>query len=115
MAKTDKITMADLNELSLGELKSLQKKVARAIEKFEQREKKKALAALEAKAKELGFSLDELTGSPKPKRKSGPRGKVAPKYANPADKSQTWTGRGRRPAWVNDALKSGKGLDDLLI
>ena len=40
---------------------------------------------------------------------------VAPKYANPADTSQTWTGRGRKPQWVQAALDAGKSLEDLAI
>jgi DNA-binding protein H-NS len=40
---------------------------------------------------------------------------VKPKYRNPADKAETWAGRGRQPRWVVDALKSGKKLDDFLI
>ncbi|UYV39620.1 H-NS histone family protein [Rhodobacteraceae bacterium D3-12] len=108
--------MAQLNAMTLTELQSLEKKVTKAVAKFEEREKKKALSALKAEARKMGFSLSELTGvedAPKPAKKT--RGKVAPKYANPADKSQTWTGRGRRPVWVNDALESGKSIDDLLI
>lgn len=108
--------MADLNAMSLTELKSLEKKVSKAAAKFEEREKKKALLALKAEARKMGFSLSELTGvedDTKAARK--PRGKVAPKYANPQDSSQTWTGRGRRPLWVTEALESGKSIDDLLI
>jgi DNA-binding protein H-NS len=41
--------------------------------------------------------------------------KVAPKYRNPANKSETWTGRGRKPLWVVAAIKSGKKLDDFAI
>lgn len=29
--------------------------------------------------------------------------KVAPKYRNPNDPSQTWTGRGKPPLWIKDA------------
>lgn len=36
---------------------------------------------------------------------------VKPKYRNPADESETWTGRGRQPLWLVAALKSGKKLD----
>jgi DNA-binding protein H-NS len=116
VAKPGKITMAHLNAMTLTELKSLEKKVVKAVAKFEEREKKKALSALKAEARKLGFSLAELTGAEeKPRATRKKRGKVAPKYANPADKSQTWTGRGRRPAWVNQALEAGKDLDDLTI
>lgn len=41
--------------------------------------------------------------------------KVEPKYRNPADKSQTWAGRGLKPKWVTAALKQGKKLEDLAI
>jgi DNA-binding protein H-NS len=41
--------------------------------------------------------------------------KVKPKYRNPADKRETWAGRGRQPLWLVAALKSGKKLDHFLI
>ncbi|MCF3592537.1 H-NS histone family protein [Rhodobacteraceae bacterium LMO-12] len=108
--------MATLNAMSLNELTSLEKKVAKAIAKFEDREKKKALSALKAEARKMGFSLSELTGAEIDEGTLGkPRSTVPPKYANPADKTQTWTGRGRRPAWVREALEAGKSLDDLAI
>jgi len=40
---------------------------------------------------------------------------VLPKYQNPASPGQTWSGRGKQPAWVVAQLKSGKELDDLAI
>lgn len=40
--------------------------------------------------------------------------KVAPKYRNPADKEQTWTGRGRMPAWAAELSEAGK-LEKALI
>lgn len=53
----------NLSNLSLDELKKLQKDVARAIASFEERKRKKTLAAAEAAAREAGFSLNELFGS----------------------------------------------------
>ena len=55
----------DLKNMSLKELQTLEKKVARAIAAHEKRERKNALAELAAKAKQLGFSLDELIGDKK--------------------------------------------------
>ena len=101
----------DLDSLSLKDLKSLQTQVAQKIADFETRKKREALTALEEKAKSLGYSLNELLGTTAPRK----RKPAAPKYANPADKSQTWTGRGRKPRWVEAALKSGKSLDDLAL
>ncbi|MDN4061674.1 H-NS histone family protein [Massilia sp. YIM B02769] len=36
---------------------------------------------------------------------------MKPQYENPADSSQTWSGRGRQPKWVAEALAGGKKLD----
>jgi DNA-binding protein H-NS len=100
----------DLNSMSLKDLKDLHGQVAKAIASFEDR-KKQALAELEEKAREMGFSLAELTGDSVPRK----RAPATAKYANPADKSDTWSGRGRKPRWFDDALKSGKKPEDLAI
>lgn len=42
------------------------------------------------------------------------RGKVAPKYRNPANAEQTWTGRGKPPLWALE-LKNAGSLDSALI
>ena len=34
------------------------------------------------------------------KSRSNKGSKVEPKYRNPDDASQTWTGRGKPPAWI---------------
>ena len=102
----------DLDSLNLKELKKLQDDVAFAIFNYEKRKKAEALAAVEAAARAAGFSLKELLGDEKlTKGKT----KAAPKYANPADAAQTWTGRGRKPKWVEALLASGKTLEDLTI
>jgi DNA-binding protein H-NS len=48
-------------------------------------------------------------------KKSALKGKtVAPKYRNPSNHEQTWTGRGIAPAWVQ-ALKAENKLETALI
>jgi len=101
----------DLSNLSLKELKDLQSRVAREIEGFKDRKKREALAALEEKARELGFSFAELTGATKTRKRSP----AVAKFANPANSSETWSGRGRKPLWFVAALKSGKTPDDMAI
>ena len=101
----------DLNSLSLKELKDLQGQVARAIANFEDRKRKQALAELEEKARAMGFSLAELPGTAAPRK----RAPATAKYANPADRSDTWSGRGRKPRWFADALKSGKKPEDMAV
>jgi DNA-binding protein H-NS len=41
--------------------------------------------------------------------------KVKPKYRNPNNKSQTWTGRGRMPLWMVALVKKGKKAADFAI
>ncbi|MWB78963.1 H-NS histone family protein [Pseudooceanicola sp. 216_PA32_1] len=100
----------DLESKSLDELRKLRKDVDVAIKTYQDRERKKALAAVEQKALEMGFSLSELTGQSSKSRKVNP-----PKYRDPADPTQTWSGRGRQPGWVKQLLDEGKSLDDYLI
>jgi DNA-binding protein H-NS len=101
----------NLNSLSLKELKELQSQVTKAIASFEDRKKKEALAELEERAKAMGFSLAELTGTAVVRK----RAPAVAKYANPADRSDTWSGRGRKPRWFEAALNAGRTPEDLAI
>ncbi|ARC36573.1 H-NS histone family protein [Paracoccus yeei] len=100
----------DLDKMSLRDLRDLRSKVDKAIATFEDRRKREALSAVENAAREFGFSLAELASA-----KGAGRGRVAAKYANPEDPNATWTGRGRKPRWVQEALDAGKSLEDLQI
>lgn len=102
--------MIDLDDLSKNELEKLIKDAEKALKTLETRRLAEAKKAAESAAKEYGFSLDELLGGTAKKGN-----KSLPKYKNPNDPSQTWTGKGRKPNWVNDALAEGKTMDDLSI
>ena len=100
----------DFDTMSLDELKRLKRDLDKAIANFDERRKSEARRDLEEKAREYGFSLSELTGA-----KTTKRGTVAPKYRNPVDPEQTWTGRGRQPTWFREAIVAGTEPDDLKI
>jgi DNA-binding protein H-NS len=104
--------MIDLAVLSLKELRQLQKDVETAIADYKDREKRKAIAEVEAFARERGVNPSDLAAF---LGRKGKKSIGAPKYANPSDPSQTWTGRGRKPGWVIEALAAGKSLDELSI
>jgi DNA-binding protein H-NS len=106
---TNKISIDDL---SIKELKQLQNDVAVALHNFEKRKKNEAKSALEATAREYGFKIEELIGGVNATKS---KAKVAPKYAHPENPELTWTGRGRKPKWVEAALATGKALSDLAI
>lgn len=64
---------------------------------------------------DIGMSLEELFGKRKGAAGKSTRAKVAPKYRNPQDASQTWSGRGLKPRWMVAALKGGKKPEDFAI
>jgi DNA-binding protein H-NS len=83
-------------------------------------EKRKVLKAqISDMVKAQGLSLNELFSQPG-KARSQPKGKSQPeatkvKYRNPDNASQTWAGTGRKPAWIVEALASGKTLEELRV
>ena len=116
----------DLRNLSAKELGAL-------IEKAKQQQtrlaKRTPIATVRSKitkfAKAEGYTLEELFGmsgnrgakaTAKPSTRAGRQlGKVAPKYRNPANPKETWTGRGKHPRWMAALIAKGKKADDFLI
>ena len=41
--------------------------------------------------------------------------KIAPKYRNPKNRSETWAGRGAMPRWLRAEIKGGKKLEHFAI
>jgi DNA-binding protein H-NS len=70
----------------------------------------KQLVDLEAQVRQEVKRRRELAQS---YRQLSERGR--PTYRNPRNSAETWTGRGRQPKWVREALAAGACLDDLLI
>jgi DNA-binding protein H-NS len=109
--------MVDLTKWTRVDLIELKAQVAERLIQVEAEERNKALAAAEAATREFGFTLKDLLRATQPVKKTGGPAKKAgvARYANPADKSQTWTGRGRRPAWFKAALKAGAPPEQLEV
>lgn len=102
----------NLEEMSLPELIKLQNDLVPKIKRKQKKAKNDLRKQMENIAKQSGFTFDEIASSSKTTKIMT---KVKPKYANPKDSEQTWTGRGRKPKWVESELAGGKGLADLLI
>lgn len=83
----------DLEALTQGELKKMQKEVAKAIATYEDRQRAETRSKLEALARYLGYSLAELVGTD---TKSA-RAPAAAKYRHPEDPVLIWSGRGSKP------------------
>jgi DNA-binding protein H-NS len=84
----------------------------------------KVIARIAQLAKDSGITATQIAealkeGKPDKakrgtKKASASRAKVAPKYRNPSNPEQTWTGRGRAPLWAQE-LKNAGTLDSALI
>ncbi|MGP3698974.1 H-NS histone family protein [Rhodobacter sp. NSM] len=103
----------DLEKLSLKELKALRTQLDKAIATYEDRRKREAREELEEKARSLGFTLAELIGAPLTRTRT--RTGAPPKYVNPSNAEETWSGRGRRPRWFEEALAQGRSANELKI
>lgn len=101
----------NLSELSFTELQALHTKIVTAIEQQQAAEKADAKKQILELVKLHGLSLDDVLS----KTSAGVRKPVEAKYKNPNDESQTWTGRGRKPVWVQALLDEGFSLEDLEI
>ena len=102
-------TINGLDKMSYAELLKLQERIEAAIAEKRAEDAATTKEALRAMAEKAGFSLNDLFG------KRGKKGGGQARYRNPKDTSQTWTGRGRKPNWLVDAVKKGAKIDSFAI
>ena len=97
--------------MSVHELDGLIERARTVREETRDRRRVELKAEIEGKLKTEGFSAAEvLDAKIKPKSQSLPV-----KYADPADPSLTWSGKGRMPGWLQAKVDAGVALDDFLI
>jgi DNA-binding protein H-NS len=97
----------NLSNYSLAELRLLSADVARQISESEKSMLADARLHIEQIAFQSGLTLEELIAKPRQSRAS------AAIYVNPDDETQTWAGRGRKPAWLKAWLECGISLEEL--
>lgn len=111
----------DIATISTEDLRTLLAQIPGELKSREAQERTRLLTELQTLAKSRGYTIEDLLGkhptasSKKRDRVASAGGSVTPKYANPADPSMTWTGRGRQPAWIKQLITEGRTLDELLI
>lgn len=104
----------DLSGLNVADLEKLISDAKARIDVVKKQQFAEMRRALEAQARNAGFDIYELFSGRAP-RAAGDKKAVAPKYRNPANAAQTWTGRGKQPVWVRDAIAAGKSLESMAI
>ncbi|HDR8935717.1 MULTISPECIES: H-NS histone family protein [Burkholderia cepacia complex] len=85
---------------------------------LKEREKTDAVADMKVKIAKYGITATELglaigttrNGKASPKKTPG-----EPRYRNPENNDDTWTGKGPMPRWLKDAIESGKAKESFLI
>jgi DNA-binding protein H-NS len=102
----------DLRKLSKKQLAELIARAESRAKELDAEAMEKVREEVRAFAKAKGYTIEQLFGRGRKKRA---RRKVAPKYRNPANPAETWSGRGKRPRWFSAALAAGKKERDLLI
>ena len=112
----------NLKALSATELQALIQDASAHLEGARKNLVKDVRAKIDALLDESGLTLDDVyhrrVGGKAKTGKSGSTlkgAKVAPKYRNPENPSETWSGRGRQPAWYAAALKKRGVTEETLL
>ena len=93
--------------------------LTKEAEKVRQAELSAAIADIKAKMAQYGIRISDIAGkelgerSVRKQTAGEPKKKVPPKYRG--SNGELWTGRGRRPAWIEAELSKGRSLEDLTI
>lgn len=112
------LSLKELREMSKKQLEKLKKDIENQLERLDSKKLEEARAEAAKIAAKFGVELSELAKAParrKTTKAKSSRPKGEPKYANPANPSQTWTGRGRKPKWVQEWIEAGKPIEELEI
>lgn len=104
----------DVEAMSVDEMWKLHEQIGQLLSvrlTSEKRELEKRLAHLR-REHVMNPAPTEASSAPRERRKY-PR--VYPKYRNPDEPSETWSGRGKQPRWLTAALKTGHKIEEFII
>ena len=103
----------DLSHLSLEELPALAARAQKALEDKQRESRRAVIAQIRELADSIGVTVSITEGDRPVSSRRG--GKVAPKYRNPYNPNQTWTGRGVKPRWLAALINEGRQAEEFLI
>jgi DNA-binding protein H-NS len=107
----------NLESMSIDDMWQLHEKIIQLLSArltSEKRELEKRLAKLrQDKDMPRPTPPDDRDKERDQKRRKYP--KVIPRYKNPEDPSETWSGRGRQPRWLAAALANGRAMEEFKV
>ena len=96
-----------ISSLSFQELVESKDKIQAILDEQNEEEKNRLSEVFKELATKSGMSVDDIfkiLNQGNKEKKTDKRASPKPKYYNPKDKSQTWSGRGKKPIWVREYL-----------
>jgi DNA-binding protein H-NS len=101
-------------KLSENDLVGVIAKAEKELQARKQKKRKGVINEIKILAASIGSEVEITQGSGN--KKSRLKGqKVPPKYQNPADPSQQWSGRGMKPKWLTEQLGKGAKIEQFKI
>ena len=107
--------MTDLSKLSASELEDLVKEASQLAKERKEKEKQELRDEIYALIQDRGYSFQELFETSEVKPVKQKRGKAEVKYRDPENPGNTWTGRGRKPGWLNEAEAAGRSVNEFEV
>jgi len=99
--------VCDFQSMSVDELWVIHQELTKKLAQMIEAEKSKLEQRLRA--------IEETSEAWRPDRERRPYPAVLPKYQNPNNPTEVWSGRGRQPRWIAAKLQAGAHLEEFLI
>ena len=115
--KTSPVNLATFSDEELADLVSA---AEGEIVARRERKKQEFLSSFREAMNALGLSPAEVAASLGGRRgkgtgTAGRRAQVQPKYRNPGSPGEMWSGRGKKPKWLEAQLAKGRKLEEFAL
>jgi DNA-binding protein H-NS len=108
----------NLDAMTVDEMWQLHEEISQVLSvrlTSEKRELEKRLSQLRREREMRNSRPPEVPASGEAVRERRKYPRVFPKYRNPDEPTETWSGRGKQPRWLASALSSGHSIEEFAI
>lgn len=100
----------DLDSLNVDELRAITENAQQLIEQKQHQRLHEAYIQFEQIAENANSTIEDILKAGESLEK-----KRNIKYRNTENSEETWTGRGRKPTWLVEALEAGHDIEDFAV